>query len=127
MTNEKSISTQHSEHNEWRNKLSFYKDDLKVMHHRIDETAGKNTSKEFEAGLEHFQNQMIIQQEQIDILNHHINLHETELKTSVTNNPVASDHRSMHDHSEQREDMAKFEELFASLRKELMSFLSKWM
>jgi hypothetical protein len=33
----------------------------------------------------------------------------------------------MEDHAPEREKMERFEELFASLRKELLSFLSKWM
>jgi len=127
MATQKSITTLHGEHKEWINKLSFYTDDLRVLQHRLDETSNKNNSKEFTAGLEDFQNQLLVQHGQIEILNHHISEHEAALENSVIKNPVASDHRTMHDHSEQREKMADFEELFASLRKELMGFLSKWM
>ena len=124
MTTEKSIHTLHSEHKEWRNKLSFYKDDLQVMQNRLVETARKNTSSEFAAGLEHFQNQLIIQREQIDMLKHDINLHEQILEKLLVDTPVASDDRKAHDHSVQREKMAQFEHLFASLRRELSDFMA---
>jgi hypothetical protein len=127
MTTEKSIHTLHSEHKEWINKLSFYKDDLQVMQSRLEETAGKNTANEFAAGLEHFQNQLIIQREQIDILKHEINEHEHSLEKLLIDTPVASDHRTARDHNIQREKMLQFERLFASFRKELTDFLAKWM
>jgi hypothetical protein len=127
MTTGKLINTLHSEHKEWLNKLSFYKDDLQVLQNRLVETAGKNNSNEFAAGLEHFQNQLIIQREQIDILKHDIDEHERNLEKVVIDLPVGSDHRKMHDHSVQREKMAQFELLFASFRKELTDFLAKWM
>jgi hypothetical protein len=127
MTTEKSIHTLHSEHKEWINKLSFYKDDLQILQNRLVETAGKNTSNEFAAGLEHFQNQLIIQREQIEMLKRDINVHEQSLEKLLIDTPVASDHRKAHDHSVQREKIAQFEHLFASLRRELTDFLAKWM
>jgi hypothetical protein len=127
MTTEKSIHTLHSEHKEWINKLSFYKDDLQILQNRLVETAGKNTSNEFAAGLEHFHNQLIIQREQIEMLKRDINVHEQSLEKLLIDTPVASDHRKAHDHSVQREKIAQFEHLFASLRRELTDFLAKWM
>lgn len=117
----------HTEHKEWLNKLSFYKDDLQVMQNRLDEIVSRNTSKELMVNLEHFQNQLIIQHEQIDILKHEINEHEKSIEKSIIDNPVASDHRKMNDHSEYRDKMLRFEDLFHELRKDLMSFVAKWM
>jgi len=125
MTLEKKIYELHHEHQEWLNKLSFYKDDLAVMQNRINEVAAKNTSSKVMIMVEHFQNQIVIQKEQIDILNHEINEHESLIKESVAQNATAVDHRTLPDHSEHREKIERFEELFAALRKELMNFLSK--
>ncbi len=124
---EKLIMELHTEHKEWLNKLSFYKDDLQVMQNRLDEIVSRNTSKELMVNLEHFQNQLIIQHEQIDILKHEINEHEKSIEKSIIDNPVASDHRKMNDHSEYRDKMLRFEDLFHELRKDLMSFVAKWM
>lgn len=122
---EKSITLLHGEHSEWISKLSFYNDDLKVMRKRLEDVVKKNNSKEFLTGLEHFQNQIIIHQDQIDQLMLEINEHEHVLENSVSHS--ASDRRKMNDHPEHREKIARFEELFRSMRKEQMIFLAKWM
>jgi hypothetical protein len=124
---EKLIMELHTEHKEWLNKLSFYKDDLQIMQNRLNEIVSRNTSKELMVNLEHFQNQLIIQHEQIDILKHEINEHEKAIEKSIIDNPVASDHRKMNDHTEYRDKMIRFEDLFHDLRKDLMSFVAKWM
>ena len=124
---EKSITLLHGEHKEWISKLSFYNDDLVVLRKWLDDVVKRNNSEEFLIGLEHFQNQIIIQQDQIDQLRHEINEHEAVLEKSISYNPVASDHRKMNDHPEHREKIARFEELFRTLRKEQMIFLAKWM
>ena len=127
MSTQKHLTELHAEHKEWLNKLSFYKDDLTVMQYRLNEIAAKNSSKDALVMIERFQNQFKIQNEQIDILKHDINQHSANIEASISSNPVASDHRTMEDHAPEREKMERFEELFASLRKELLSFLSKWM
>ena len=127
MNTQKSITVMHAEHKEWLNSLMFYKDDLKIFQNRLDEVAKKNNAKEVLMGLEHFQNQFKIQNEQIDILKHEINSHEKLIEKSINDNPIASDHRSMDDHTDHRDKMKRFEELFVELRKELMQFLAKWM
>lgn len=124
---QKHLSELHEEHKVWLNKLLFYKDDLTVMQSRLDEVASKNSSKDALVMIEHFQNQFKIQNEQIDILKHDINQHSANIEASISNNPVASDHRTMADHAPERERMERFEELFTALRKELLGFLAKWM
>jgi hypothetical protein len=121
------IYTQHEENKEWANSLSFYKDDLKILTGRLEEVASKNTSKEVLALVEHFQNQLLIQKGQIDILNHSINIQNDTINTEIKKNSVAVDHRTMEDHSVLRENMKSFEMIFKSLRIELMDFLGKWM
>jgi hypothetical protein len=127
MKNQKSLSGLHIEHKEWLNKLLFYKDDLKIMQNRLNEIAAKNSSNDALVFVEKFENQFKIQNEQIDILNHDINKHVANIEKEISDNPVASDHRKMEDHSNERERMIRFEELFAELRKDLLIFLSKWM
>jgi hypothetical protein len=124
---EKTVAMLHNEHKEWLNILSFYKDDLKVFKNRLVETAHKNTSNEYNKGLEHFQNQIIIQQEQIDLLKHAIKLHEKAIGKLTEDNPVASEQHKLHDHAPYREKIRQFEILFASFRIEIMQFLAKWM
>jgi hypothetical protein len=83
METKKTIYQLHEEHKTWLNKLLFYKDELKIMADRIMEVAEKNTSNEVRSLADHFQNQLIIQKEQIDILNHDIKSHESYLQKAV--------------------------------------------
>lgn len=117
----------HGEHKEWLNKLLFYNDDLKIMQSRLNEIASKNNHQDVLVFVEKFENQFKIQKEQIDILNHAIKQHMIHIEESIMNNPIASDHRKMDDHTEERQKMIRFEELFSELRIDLLSFLSKWL
>lgn len=96
------------------------------MQNRISEIAKKNTSKEVLSFVEHFQNQLIVQKEQIDILNHDIKKHESFLETAANTNPTAVDHQKFPDHLIHRDSVENFEKIFNDLRKELIGFLSKW-
>lgn len=122
-----SLTTLHNEHSEWMNKLLFYEDELNEMLRRLSEIADKNTKTEVMARLEHFQNLMIVQKEQLDILKHGIRTHEQQLAGEVHRWPVASDHRKFPDHEEQRERMLRYEQLFEELRTDFKGFLSEWM
>lgn len=121
------IYTQHEENKEWANKLAFYKDEVKVMEHRMEEIVSKNTSKEILAKAEQFQNRLIINKNTIDILKHKINLSNDAIRSDINKNETAVDHRSIMDHSELRNEMKIFEMNFTSLKSELNLFLVKRM
>lgn len=121
----KKIYDLHEEHKTWLNNLSFYKDEIKVMQNRISEIAAKNTGSEVLKQVEHFQNQLIIQKNNIDELNHSIKDHENYLENRVNENPTAVDHRTVNDHPKMRDSYNGFDKVFNDLRKELNTFLSK--
>ena len=123
----KNIYSLHEDHKTWLNVLSFYKDDIELLKKRIEEVAAKNSAKDVLAMIEHFQNQLIIQRNNIDELKHSVKASENELEKNISNNPVAVDHRSVEDEPELRDEMVTFEKNFADLRKELIGFISKWM
>lgn len=123
----KKIYELHEEHKEWLNNLAFYKDEIKVMQNRISEIASKNSSAEVLKQIEHFQNQLIIQRNNIDELSHSIKDHENYLENRVNENPTAVDHRKVNDHPKMRDSYTSFDKVFNELRKELNAFLAKWM
>ena len=124
METKTTISQLHEEHKTWLNKLLFYKDELSIMANRIKEIGEKNTSTEARSLCDHFNNLLIIQREQIDILNHDIKSHESYLEAALKD---IIDHQKFTDHKKHRESIATFEKLFKDLREELIDFLSKWM
>lgn len=121
------IYTQHEENKEWMNKVSFYKDEIRIMKGRLEEIVTKNTSGEVTAQVEHFQNQLIIQNGHLDTIMHGINISKDHIAQEILKNEVAVDHRSISDHTDLREKMESFETIFTDLKKALNAFLSKWM
>jgi len=121
------LTEQHASYREWLNRLAFYKDELKIMQNRIAEIAERNTKPEILKQVEHFQNMLIIQKNQIDRLRHDINKQEEELVSLALKNPVASDHRRVEIHPEQKQKIELFEKIFNELRHELIHWLSKVM
>ncbi len=121
------IYTQHSENQEWANNVAFYRDEIKIMEGRLDEIASKNSSEEVMKQVEHFQNQFIIQKQHLDELKHNINLSNDSLEKEINKNSTAIEHRKTEDHTLAREEMQAFEKLFAPLKSEFNTFLSKWM
>ncbi|CAN5420370.1 hypothetical protein BH09BAC5_BH09BAC5_28520 [soil metagenome] len=124
---DKPIIDLHTVHTEWLNKLAFYSDEIKVMKGRLEEIASKNNGKEIMAEVEHFQNQLIVQKENIDQTHHDIKAHENVIEANIDKNPTASDHRKLKDHPEMRDAVNSFEKVFNELRHEFNAFLSKTM
>jgi hypothetical protein len=123
----KPISELHTEHQEWLKKFDFYADEIVIMRNRLAEVASKNTDKEILAQVEHFQNQLTVQKENIDELRHAVKKHESSIEHNIDANPTASDHRSMASHESMTEDVTGFEKVFNELRHEFNAFLSKTM
>ncbi len=122
-----SIYKQHEENTDWLNRLSFYKDDMAILVKRLEEIASKNSATEVLANVEHFQNQFIIQRNNIDEIKHLVNQNETALKKEIESNPVAVDHRKMEYHAQEKELVEQFEKNFNELREAFNEFSAKWM
>ncbi|HMT30494.1 MAG TPA: hypothetical protein PKD91_14560 [Bacteroidia bacterium] len=121
------IEVLHSEHREWLNKLDFYKDDIPVLRKRLEEVVVKNTDHEVLAMVEHFQNQFIIQRNEIDEFRHAIKEHENVLQAAINANPTAYNRQRLADHPEMNDRMERFEKIFQEFRMELLRFLAKYM
>src|SRR6476620_7773140 len=124
-TSAKHLYELHETHKEWLSRLKFYSDEILHMVSGISEIASKNSSKELSALVEQYQNRLIIEKEQLDILAHMIREEEKSLEASVRNNPVAVDHRSFPDNVVLRVKMETFEKMFAELRGHYQQFLAR--
>jgi hypothetical protein len=122
---QKYIQDLHTEHREWLSKCSFYKDELHILRNRIAEIALGNTSKDILAQVERFQNQLIVQQTQLEQLRHNIKEQENIVEKSILDNPTATDHRKIDDHSNLRDQVATFDRLFSAMKQELTEFVAR--
>jgi hypothetical protein len=127
MTTKAKIFDLHSENQDWLKSLDFYKDEILILKKRLEEVTSKNNAPEFLKDVEHYQNQFIVQRNNIDELAHAIKMNEKELEKEVNSNPVAVEHRKVENHEPEADFLGYFEKNFATLRTDYNKFLSKWM
>jgi len=121
------IAQVNTEHTEWIKGLEFYKEEIHNLENKLLEIATKNTSFEARQGIEHFQNQFVVQRNNIDELRHKIKEHIhvftklPELQEEVVENERLADHENL------RDEYQSFEKIMRELRLEFNVFLAKWM
>lgn len=123
----KHIDVLHFEHQVWTSELNFYKDELVIFDKRLGEMVNNYTDKEVLGHLEHFQNQFIIQNQEIVQLLHDSREHEEFLAFAAQSAPIAIDHQSFADHAQLRDRMEQFTKLYMALKQEFKAYLSKIM
>ena len=124
MHTKEQLMEMHTEHNEWQNKIKFYRGELKKLNSQLDEIVGRKPSSGVMASIEHFQNQFTIQNEVLDIMRHDFKQHENAIEAKH-NNLNASDPGLVENHESHRERLAQFEKLFHDLRDEFHEFTQK--
>ena len=127
MNKQAPIYQQHEENREFTSKLDFYKDEIKILEKRLGELASKNSKSDIRGELEKYQNQLIVQRNNIDEITHKVKINEDALEREIEKNPVAVDHRHVPNHAAEKELVSGFEKNFNSLRADLNGFISKWM
>ena len=127
MKEQEKIYTQHNENMEWNSALKFYKEELDLLKARLAEIASKNNNQEVMKEVEHFQNQFIIQRDNIDRISHEVKMNEEKLIADIKNNPTAVDHRKVDYHNKEKDLVTGFEKNMNEIRSEFKRFASKWM
>ena len=121
------ISDLHFEHVLWNSDLSFQRDELKIFQNRLEEVAPRYTNEDILKKVDHFQNNFTRHLEVLDILQHDIKMHETELSTFAKEHPVAVDHVHFSDHGGLRDRIETQQEIYSTLKKEFTRFLTETM
>lgn len=107
--------------------LSFYEDEIYIMETRLAEVAMKNNSFEARQGVEHFQNQFVIQRNQLDELKHDIRKFEHLLSLDAEKHQGNVDNKYYTGHAVLENKFKTFEKLMNELRHEYNRYLAKWM
>ncbi|HVZ55364.1 MAG TPA: hypothetical protein VG870_01790 [Chitinophagaceae bacterium] len=115
------------EHQDWLRALSFYKDELAILDRRLREVAIKNTQSEAAQGVEHFQNQFLIQRNNIDELSHRIREHYDKITSEAKITAGHVEKELVREHQALRDDYTGLERLLQELRHDFNRFLSKWL
>ena len=116
-----------TDHTIWAKGLEFYRDELELMTKRLVDIAAKNTSEKASRGVEHFQNQFIIQQKNISDLKHEVRNYVKGLSNDAKEHSGHVDEVYISQGNSLRERYEQLEQIMNSLRHEFNDFLSKWM
>ncbi|MBS1666954.1 MAG: hypothetical protein JST58_06225 [Bacteroidetes bacterium] len=115
------------EHTEWINKLEFYKNDIGILEQRLMDIAGRNSSSEAMAGIEHFQNQFIVQRNNIDELKHAINENVHLAFEDAISHAGRIDGDRIGTQKKLEVQVRAFEKVVNELRQEFNQYAVKWM
>ncbi len=72
---------------DWARKLQFYKEEIPFLKKRLEEIASKNTSEDVLKQVEHFENEFIIMNNNLDELLHDVNLKQDALMKGAMEKP----------------------------------------
>lgn len=116
-----------NDHAEWLKSIDFYKGEFNILNKRLQEVAQKNTSADAMAWVEHFQNQFVVQRNNMDELKHSIHVHEDKVATDSREHAGKIETGLVKEHVTIREQLENHEKIIKELRQEFNQFLSKWM
>jgi hypothetical protein len=120
----KRIDDLHFDHQLWLSETKFFRDELAIYQNRLSEVASKYTVSDVLKQIEHFQNQFIIQKNELDIITHLTNEHEQWLTNYAKAHPVAIDHVEFANHVVLEDKMVMFKKLYTELKHDFLKFLS---
>lgn len=119
------LSDLHFEHQQWLKELEFWEDEIALYNRRLGEIIVRYTDPAIKAEMEHFQNQFIRHDEVIDILKHDVRKHESQLVKYAQDHPIAIDRVHFDDHTGLRDRMETQRKIYADLKTEFYTFLSR--
>lgn len=90
MENIEKLADLHMEHAGWQSVISSLKEDISLLNSRLGQMLLKRTPRDVPAMAEHFQNQLILQREQLDIMRHDFKQYENMIENELKNGAGAS-------------------------------------
>ena len=115
------------EHQDWLSAIDFYKKEIQILQNRLTELASRNTGDEVMKEVEHFQNQFIVQRNNIDELRHDIKEHIHHAKNDAQKHAGKVEEGLVLEHDKVREEFDSLEKVINDLREEFKEFLAKRM
>ncbi|WP_285057601.1 hypothetical protein [Pedobacter ginsengisoli] len=125
----KKINIKHVQnlHNEALRGLQFYKEEMNILQGRLEEITKDNTHIEVMKNVEHFQNQLIIQRNNMDELRHTINEHLRLITHQLEKTSYFVSENADEAQTKLYERYLSLEQSINELRHEFNRFAAKWM
>jgi hypothetical protein len=116
-----------TDHSTWLKNLEFYDGELDILEDRLLEIVKKNNGREAMEGVEHFQNQFIIQRNNLDELRHAINEHNATAAADAEAHAARIKTSLVTEHVELEDRYNRLDKLINELRLEFNRFVAKWL
>lgn len=107
--------------------LDFYKQELSILTKRLEEIASDNTGQEVAEKVEHFQNQFLIQKNNVDELKHSMHQNLSKIENQVKESAGFISQSSAAENVELYDQYLTEEKIINEIRQEFNRFASKWM
>ena len=114
------------DHELWDNEMKFYRNELEIFEHRLEQDVVRLTDREPLRELEHFQNQFIRQNEVLDILNKKVRKNRKNIARNAVDGKVDSDHELMVNYKSLRDEFEMFEKIYYNLKIKFLDFNHKY-
>jgi hypothetical protein len=114
-----------AEHAEWLRGLDFYRDEVALLEERLLRLSQGRAYSDAAKDIEHFQNQLIIQRNNIDELAHAIREHMSRYGHAVATGDGRPAARLEEGHGPLREGYTAFEKVMNELRHEFNGFFAR--
>ena len=114
------------DHELWDNEMKFYRNELEIFEHRLEQDVVRLTDKEALRQLEHFQNQFIRQNEVLDILNKRVRKNRKNVARASVNGGIAIDHMVVKNYVGLRDEFETFEKIYYDLKRKFVDLNHKY-
>ena len=113
------------DHELWDNEMKFYRNELEIFEHRLEQDVVRLEDREALRELEHFQNQFIRQNEVLDILNKKVRKNRKSITRVSVESGVDSGSELVKNYVELRDEFEIFEKIYYSLKRKFVDFNHK--
>jgi hypothetical protein len=106
----------HQDHNTWIQELEFCKLEISFFQQMLENFARMQKDGSQNAVIEQFQNKLILQREQVDLLMHDVKEQETKLQDFIKAHEKNIEFVTFKDHTNWRNKMSIYRKLYAEMK-----------
>ena len=113
------------DHELWDNEMKFYRNELEIFEHRLEQDVVRLNDRDALRELEHFQNQFIRQNEVLDILNKKVRKNRKNVTRLSEEGKIADDLDAVKNYVALRDEFEIFEKIYYNLKRKFVDFNHK--
>ena len=117
----------HFEHETWNRELDFWQDELESFQNRLNELVMGDAGKDILSSVEKFQNQLNIHEGVMNSIRNQIQMHESNIADHYRKEEDSMNREMVKKHLDIRDRMENQRDIICDMKKNLFSFLTKYL